>query len=46
MGVKLCSKMPGEIKQIEGFIAFRHKLKLFLLNHSFYSLQGFLNMQN
>jgi hypothetical protein len=38
-GVKFFSKMPGEIKQIEGFKAFRHELKLFLLNHSFYSLQ-------
>jgi hypothetical protein len=42
MGVKLFNRMPGEITQIEGFKAFRHTLKLFLLNHSFYSLQELL----
>jgi hypothetical protein len=46
MGVKLFNKMPREIKQIEGFKALRHKLKLFLLNHSFYSLQEFFYIQN
>jgi hypothetical protein len=38
--------MPGKIKQIEDFRAFKRKLKLLLMAHSFYTLQELLDMHN
>jgi hypothetical protein len=42
MGTKVYNKLPRVLKEIEGHRAFRKKLKLFLLLHSFYSVEEFL----
>jgi hypothetical protein len=43
MGTKVCNKLPTFLKEIEDHRAFRKKLKLFLLLHSFYSVKEFLS---
>jgi hypothetical protein len=41
MGIKLYNKMPTTIKQLGSFRDFKIKLKLFLLDHPFCSLNEF-----
>jgi hypothetical protein len=41
MGIKLYNRLPLELRKSEGFKEFKHKLKLFLLDHSFYTLHEF-----
>jgi hypothetical protein len=41
MGIRLYNKMPTKIKKLESFREFKQKLKLFLLDHPFHSLNGF-----
>ena len=36
MGNKVCNNLPGFIKEIDDYKAFKKELKLFLLRHSFY----------
>jgi len=38
MGIRLYNEMPIRIKQLDSFRDFKRKLKLFLLDHPFYSL--------
>ena len=38
MGIKLYNKMPTKIKQFESFRDFKQRIKLYLLDHPFYSL--------
>ena len=41
MGIRLYSKMPTRIKQLDSFRCFKRKLKLFVLDRPFYSLNEF-----
>jgi len=41
MEIKLNNKMAARIKQLDSFRDFKRKLKLFLLNRPFYSLNEF-----
>jgi hypothetical protein len=41
MGIKLSTRLPLELRKLEGFKEFKHKLKFFLLHHSFYTLHEF-----
>jgi len=41
MGIRLYNKMLTRIKQLDSFRDFKRKLKLFLLDHPFYSLNDF-----
>ena len=41
MDIRLYNKMPTRIKQLDSFRDFKRKLKLFLLDHHFYSLNVF-----
>jgi hypothetical protein len=41
MGIKLYNRLPLELRKLEGFKEFKHKLKLFLLDRSFYTLHEF-----
>ena len=43
MGTKVYNNLPGFIKEIKDYKAFKKQLKLFLLCHSFYSLEEFLS---
>jgi hypothetical protein len=43
MGIKLHNNLPTEIKRIENFKDFKNKLKIFLLQNCFYSLQEFFS---
>jgi hypothetical protein len=42
MGIRLYYKMPTRIKQLDSCRDFKRKLKLFLLDHPFYSLNKLL----
>jgi hypothetical protein len=39
MGTKAYNKLPSYIKEIDNYKAFKKKLKLFLLRHTFYSVE-------
>jgi hypothetical protein len=41
MGIKLYNKLPLELRNSDGCKDFKHKLKLFLLDHPFYTLTFF-----
>jgi len=41
MGIKLYNKMPSKIKQLESYRDFKQRIKLYLLDHPFYSLNEF-----
>jgi hypothetical protein len=41
VGISLYNMMPTKIKQLESFRDFKQRCKLFLLDHPFYSLNGF-----
>jgi hypothetical protein len=40
MGIRLYNKMPMRIKQLNSFRDVKRKLKLFLIDNPFYSLNG------
>jgi hypothetical protein len=42
MGTKLYNKLPSYIKEIDSYKTFRKKLKSFLLQHTFYSVEEFV----
>jgi hypothetical protein len=42
MGIKLYNRLPLELRKSDGFKDFKHKLKLYLVDHPFYTLQEFL----
>ena len=42
MGIRLYNKMPTRIKQLDSLRDFKRKLKLFLLDRPFYSLNEFI----
>jgi hypothetical protein len=44
MGTKMYNKLPGYIKEIDNYKAFKKELELFLLCHTFYSIEEFLSM--
>ena len=39
MGTKVYNNLPGFIKDIDNYKAFKKQLKLFFLLHSFYSIE-------
>jgi hypothetical protein len=41
MGIKIHNNLPFELKRTENFKVFKNKLKSYLLQNCFYSLQGF-----
>ena len=43
MGTKIYNKLPDYIKEIDSYKSFRIKLKSFLLQHTFYSVEEFLS---
>jgi len=43
MGTKVYNNLPGFIKEIDDYKAFKKELKLFVLCRSFYSLEEFLS---
>ena len=42
MGTKVYNKLPSYIKEIDNYKAFKKELKLFLLHHTFYSVEEFM----
>jgi hypothetical protein len=42
MGIKAYNILPLEIRKSKGFKDFKHNLKLFLLDHPFYTMKEFL----
>jgi hypothetical protein len=43
MGIKANNRLPSELRKSKGFKEFKHKLKLFLLDHPFYTMQECLS---
>ena len=43
MGSLIYNKLPNHLKEIDSFKDFKRKLKLFLLSHTFYSVEEFLS---
>ena len=44
MGTKVYNKLPGYTKEIDSYKAFKREFKLFLLLHTFYSVEGFVSL--
>jgi hypothetical protein len=44
MGTKVYNKLPGYIKEIDSYKVFKQELKLFLLLHTFYSVEEFVSL--
>jgi len=44
MGTKVYNKLPGYIKEIDSYKAFKKELKLFLLLYTFYSVKEFVSL--
>jgi len=44
MGTKVYNKLRGYIKEINSYKAFKKEMKLFLLLHTFYSVEKFVTM--
>jgi hypothetical protein len=44
MGTKVCNKLPRYIKEIDNYKAFKEELNLFLLLHTFYSIEEFISL--
>ena len=42
MGTKVYNNLPKFLKEIDNYKAFKKELKLFLLPHSFYSVEEFV----
>jgi len=43
MGTKVYNNLPGIIKEIDDYMAFKKDLKLFLLLQTFYSVEEFVS---
>jgi len=43
MGTKVYNNLPGFIKEIDNYKAFKKELKLFLLLQTFYSVEEFVS---
>jgi len=43
MGTKVYNNLPGFIKEIDDYKAFKKDLKLFLLLYTFYSVEEFVS---
>ena len=43
MGTKVHNDLPGSIKEIDDYKAFKKELKLSLFRHSFYSAEEFVS---
>jgi hypothetical protein len=43
MAIKLHNKLPMELRKEEGERKFKHRLKRYLLEHPYYTLQEFLS---
>jgi hypothetical protein len=43
MGTKVYNNLPGFIKEVDDYKAFKKELKLFLLLHTFYSVKEFVS---
>jgi len=44
MGTKVYNKLPGYIKDIDSYKAFKKESKLILLLHTFYSVEEFVSL--
>jgi hypothetical protein len=44
METKVYNKLPGCIKEIDSYKAFKKELKSFLLLHTFYSVEEFVSL--
>ena len=44
MGSKVYNKLPGYIKEIDSYKAFKKELRSFLLPHTFYSVEEFVSL--
>jgi len=44
MGTKIYNKLPDYMKEIDNYKSFRNKLKSFLFQHTFYSVEEFLSL--
>jgi hypothetical protein len=42
MGIRLCNKVPINIKKLEEYKPYKRELKSFLIDHVFYSVEEFL----
>jgi len=42
MGIQLYNKVPIHIKKLEKYKPYKRKLKSFLIDHTFYSVEEFL----
>ena len=45
MGIRLYNKMSTKIKQWKCFTDFKQRLKVFVVNHPFHSLNGFFTFE-
>jgi len=43
IGTKIYNNLPGFVKEIDDYKAFKKEFKLFLLHHPFYSLEEFVS---
>jgi hypothetical protein len=43
MGIKVHNNLPKFLKEIDDYKAFKKELKLFLLLHTFYSVEEFVS---
>jgi len=43
-GTKVYNKLPGYIKEIDSYKAFKKELKSFVLLHTFYSVEEFVSL--
>ena len=43
MGIKLHNKLPNKVKKLEKLQKFKRKLKYFLLQHIFYSVDEYMS---
>jgi hypothetical protein len=43
MGIKLYNKLPNKVKKLEKLQKFQRKLKYFLLQHIFYSVDEYMS---
>ena len=44
MGTKVYIKLPDYINEVDSYKAFKKQLKLFLLLHTFYSVEEFVSL--
>jgi hypothetical protein len=44
IGTKVYNKLPGYIKEMDSYKAFKKELRLFPLLHTFYSMEEFVSL--